>query len=51
MSSVKAVVDNTDKILSEIEIALPKSNFGKSKLLAENYILSKEIPKGKKYLF
>ncbi len=48
MSSVKAVVDNTDKILSEIEIALPKSNFGKSKLLAENYILSKEIPKGKK---
>ena len=48
LSSVKAVADEVYGKLTEEYIANPKTHYGKSKLLAEQYILSKEIPKGKR---
>lgn len=48
LSSVKAVADSAQKILSENVTPNPKTHYGKSKLLAEKYILSKKIPKNKK---
>ncbi|RZN84512.1 MAG: NAD-dependent epimerase/dehydratase family protein [Winogradskyella sp.] len=49
MSSVKAVADNVDNILEEETFPNPKTIYGKSKLAAENYILSKNIPINKKF--
>jgi nucleoside-diphosphate-sugar epimerase len=48
LSSVKAVADSVIGILSEDCKPKPKTYYGKSKLLAENYILSKNIPKNKR---
>jgi nucleoside-diphosphate-sugar epimerase len=48
ISSVKAVADNCGVVLTENVIPKPLTYYGKSKLLAEQYIRSKEIPKGKK---
>jgi nucleoside-diphosphate-sugar epimerase len=48
LSSVKAVADKVDGVLTEEYIPNPTSHYGKSKLLAEQYILSKEIPEGKR---
>jgi nucleoside-diphosphate-sugar epimerase len=48
LSSVKAVADKLDTILNEEHIPNPVTHYGKSKLLAEQYILSKELPKGKR---
>ena len=48
LSSVKAVADEVDNILTEEDIPNPITHYGKSKLLAEQYILSKEIPEGKR---
>ena len=48
LSSVKAVADEVDIVLTEEHIPCPITDYGKSKLLAENYILSKLIPKGKR---
>ena len=48
LSSVKAVVDEVDGTLTEDCIPNPITHYGKSKLLAEQYILSKEIPIGKR---
>lgn len=48
MSSVKAVADKVDGILDENVKPNPITIYGKSKLAAENYILSKEIPKNKR---
>jgi nucleoside-diphosphate-sugar epimerase len=48
LSSVKAVADVLDHELTENYIPNPITHYGKSKLLAEQYILSKEIPKGKR---
>jgi nucleoside-diphosphate-sugar epimerase len=48
LSSVKAVVDEVEGILTEEHTPNPITHYGKSKLLAENYILSKEIPEGKR---
>jgi nucleoside-diphosphate-sugar epimerase len=48
LSSAKAVADEVDGELSEEHIAYPITHYGKSKLLAEQYILSKEIPEGKR---
>ena len=42
MSSVKAVADSIDGLLHEDQAPKPKSYYGKSKLLAEKYILSKK---------
>lgn len=49
LSSVKAVRDNTEEILTEDFNPTPKTVYGKSKLAAENYMISrfKEIPEGK----
>ena len=48
MSSVKAVADVVDGVLTEDVISNPKTVYGKSKLAAEIYILSKKIPYNKR---
>ena len=48
LSSVKAVADEVDGVLTEACIPNPITHYGKSKLLAEQYILSKQIPEGKR---
>jgi nucleoside-diphosphate-sugar epimerase len=48
MSTVKAVADEVKGILSEDEIPNPKTHYGIAKHQAEGYILSKELPKGKR---
>lgn len=48
LSSVKAVADDLVCELTEEYIPNPITHYGKSKLLAEQYILSKQIPKGKR---
>lgn len=48
ISSVKAVSDEVKDVLTEIKIPNPQTHYGKSKLLAENYILSKELPEWKR---
>lgn len=48
MSSVKAVADSLEGILTENIEPSPKTVYGKSKLAAENYILSKNIPENKR---
>lgn len=48
LSSTKAVADEVVEILFEDNTPNPITHYGKSKLLAEEYILSKEIPKGKR---
>jgi nucleoside-diphosphate-sugar epimerase len=48
LSSVKAVADEFEGELSEAQLPNPLTHYGKSKLLAEQYIFSKEIPKGKR---
>ncbi len=48
MSSVKAVADVVDGKLTEDIKPNPITAYGKSKLAAENYILSKEIPNNKR---
>ncbi len=48
LSSVKAVADYVEGELSEDVIANPITHYGMSKLLAEKYIFSNEIPLGKR---
>ena len=48
MSSVKAVSDQADSILTENVKPNPITVYGKSKLAAEEYILSKKIPENKR---
>jgi len=48
LSSVKSVADEVEGVLTEEHIPNPITHYGKSKLLAEQYILSKEIPQGKR---
>tara|TARA_B100001059_G_C17839523_1_gene591032 strand:- start:368 stop:1291 length:924 start_codon:yes stop_codon:yes gene_type:complete len=48
MSSVKAVSDSLDIVLKESKLPNPKTAYGKSKLAAETYILSKKVPKDKR---
>ena len=48
MSSVKAVADQVEGELTEQIRPNPLTHYGKSKLLAEQYIFSKEIPEGKR---
>lgn len=47
-SSVKAVADTVETVLIEDVKANPLTSYGKSKLEAENYILSKQIPSSKR---
>ena len=48
MSSVKAVADGVEGVLDESVIPSPVTAYGKSKLAAEEYILSQKLPKGKR---
>jgi nucleoside-diphosphate-sugar epimerase len=48
MSTVKAVADEVDGILTEETIPNPKTHYGIAKRQAEEYILSKELPAGKR---
>ena len=48
LSSVKAVADEVNGELTEDVIPNPITHYGKSKLLAEQYILSQPIPDGKR---
>ncbi len=48
LSSVKAVADKVDGELTEDVTPNPITHYGKSKLLAEQYILSHSIPAGKR---
>lgn len=48
LSSVKAVVDKTEHPLVENVKPEPVTAYGKSKLMAENYLLSKSLPEGKR---
>ncbi|MDB4204826.1 NAD-dependent epimerase/dehydratase family protein [Polaribacter sp.] len=48
MSSVKAVADNVEGKLDENFEPNPVTAYGRSKLAAENYILSKNIPENKR---
>jgi nucleoside-diphosphate-sugar epimerase len=48
LSSVKAVADDISGILTEDLGPNPITHYGKSKLLAEEYIFTKEIPEGKR---
>ena len=47
-SSVKACADEVSGILQETDIPNPQTHYGKSKLMAEEYILSKKIPESKR---
>ncbi|WP_395783292.1 NAD-dependent epimerase/dehydratase family protein [Aquirufa sp.] len=47
-SSVKACADKVNDELSESDVPRPQTHYGKSKLLAEQYILSKPQPEGKR---
>ena len=48
LSSVKAAADQIDIPLTEDHIPNPITHYGKSKLLAEEFILRNQIPKGKR---
>ena len=48
LSSVKAIADTLESELTEDHLPNPITHYGKSKLLAEQYILSKSIPEGKR---
>lgn len=48
LSSVKAVADSINEELTEELPPNPKTDYGKSKLLAEQYIFSKPIPHNKR---
>lgn len=47
MSTVKAVADKVDGILTEDFVSDPKTHYGIAKNQAEKYILSKKLPQGK----
>ncbi|KQS93195.1 NAD-dependent epimerase/dehydratase family protein [Chryseobacterium sp. Leaf394] len=47
-SSVKASADTIDGVLDENHHSDPKTPYGKSKLEAEKYLLSKELPENKR---
>ena len=49
-SSVKATADSIEGALDENHISNPKTPYGKSKLEAENYLLSQKLPVNKRLL-
>jgi nucleoside-diphosphate-sugar epimerase len=49
ISSVKASADSVNGILTEDEIPNPETHYGKSKLMAEEYIQAQPLPVGKSY--
>lgn len=49
ISSVKAAADHVEETLTESYAANPTTDYGRSKLMAENYIESQLLPAGKSY--
>jgi nucleoside-diphosphate-sugar epimerase len=49
ISSVKASADQVEDILNERDIPEPKTHYGKSKLMAEEYIQSQPLADGKSF--
>ncbi|WP_170311710.1 NAD-dependent epimerase/dehydratase family protein [Pedobacter nototheniae] len=49
ISSVKAVADVVEKVLTEETNPNPQTHYGKSKLMAEEYIQNQPLPVGKSY--
>lgn len=49
ISSVKASADTVENILTEEDIPQPITHYGKSKLMAEEYIEQQILPEGKSY--
>lgn len=49
VSSVKAATDTVNGVLTEEVIPNPQTHYGKSKLLAEEYITAQPLPEGKRY--
>lgn len=49
ISSVKAAADDVKEILTEDSLPNPQTHYGKSKLMAEQYIQSRPLPEGKSY--
>jgi nucleoside-diphosphate-sugar epimerase len=49
ISSVKASADFVDKSLTETDFPNPQTDYGKSKLMAEEYIQSQPLPAGKSF--
>lgn len=49
ISSVKAAADSVEGILTEDHIPNPQTHYGKSKLMAEEYIQAQILPEGKSY--
>ncbi|MCH4829049.1 NAD-dependent epimerase/dehydratase family protein [Flavobacterium columnare] len=47
-SSVKATADIVEGVLNEDHVSAPKTPYGQSKLKAEEYLLSKDLPKSKR---
>lgn len=49
ISSVKAVADSVVGVLKESDSPNPQTDYGKSKLMAEQYIQSQPLPEGKSF--
>ena len=49
-SSVKAVTDETTEVLTETSVPNPQSIYGKSKLLAEEFLLAQVLPQDKRLI-
>lgn len=49
ISSVKAAADIVSQVLYEDLLPDPRTDYGKSKLMAEEYIQSQKLPEGKSY--
>lgn len=49
ISSVKAAADSVHRILTEDTNPNPRTDYGKSKLMAEQYIQNQPLPEGKSY--
>lgn len=49
ISSVKAVADVVNSVLTEDVVPEPITDYGKSKLMAEQYIQNQKLPAGKSY--
>ncbi len=49
ISSVKASADTVNGVLTEDKIPNPETHYGKSKLMAEEYIKAQKLPEGKSF--
>lgn len=49
ISSVKAVADSVNGLLTENVVPTPETHYGKSKLMAEDYIKTQPLPVGKSF--